>query len=132
MASLIYGGPLEEIHIRSSTAGDLTATVRFLNAMDCQKFYDDTCNGLVYKKNPQGREKVLFVELARDVDVIGGLLQGWIDNGFTRSVRAVGVEDEWGMEGLWKLAEKKNRKLEWITDRKHPGGVSLTLASLSF
>ena len=123
VASLVYGGPLEEIHIRSSAAGDLSAMVRFMDATDCMNFYDKTANGLVYKKDGKGRELVLFVELCKDVDVVGGLLQGWIESGVTRCVRAVGVEAEWGMEGLQKVAERKNRKVEKIVDGQNPGGV---------
>ena len=90
---------------------------------DCKKFYDDTSNGLVYKKDDKGRELVLFVELSKDVDVVGGLLRGWIASGVTRCVRAVGVEAEWGMDGLLKMAERKNRKVEKIVDGHNPGGV---------
>lgn len=69
---------------------------------------------------------VAFVELARDVDVIGGMLQQWIDGGVTRCVRAVGVDEEWDAVRLKKMAEEKGRKLEGISDGKNAGGVSLT------
>lgn len=133
VASLVYGGPIEEMHIRSSAAGDLSAVVRFMDAGDCMKFYNETSNGLVYKKDAKGRELVLFVELSKDVDVVGGLLQGWIISGVTRCVRAVGVEAEWGMDGLLKMAERKNRKVEKIADGYNAGGVSshLTLVPSS-
>lgn len=88
------------------------------------KFYEETSNGLVYEKDAKGRELVLFVELSKDVDVVGGLLQGWIASGVTRCVRAVGVEADWGMDGLLKIAERKNRKVEKIVDGQNPGGVS--------
>ena len=87
------------------------------------KFHGDTSNGLVYKKDAKGRELVLFVELSKDVDVVGGLLRGWIASGVTRCVRAVGVETEWGMDGLLKMAERKNRKVEKIVDGQNSGGV---------
>ena len=57
------------------------------------------------------------------MDVVGGLLRGWIASGVTRCVRAVGVETEWGMDGLLKMAERKNRKVEKIVDGQNPGGV---------
>ena len=129
VASLVYGGPVEEIHIRSSAAGDLSAVIRFMDAEDCMRFYNETSNGLVYKKDAKERELVLFVELSKDVDVVGGLLQNWIVSGVTRCVRAVGVETDWGMDGLRKIAERKNRKVEKIVDGQNPGGVS---GSVSF
>lgn len=131
VASLAYGGALEEIQIRSSVGGNLSALVRFLDAEDCKKFYEETANGLVYKKDAKGRELVLFVELSKDVDVVGGLLQGWIASGVTRCVRAVGVEAKWDMNGLLMIAERRNRKVEKILDGQNAGGVS-TYSSLLY
>ena len=54
-------------------------------------------------------------------------MQGWIVSGVTRCVRAVGVDAEWGLEGLLKIAERKNRKVEKVVDGKNPGGVSIHL-----
>lgn len=102
---------------------DSIATVKFLHAADCQKFYDETSNGLVYAKDVQGHEQVVWVELAKDVDVIGGLLSGWIEGGVTRCVRVVPVEEDIGEAHLMKIASRKNRKVEGISDRKNPGGV---------
>ena len=130
VTSLVYGGPMEDIQIRSTAAGNLSAAVRFMNAKDCKKFYEETANGLVYKKDAKGRELVLFVELAKDVDVVGGLLQGWIDTGITRCVRAVGVESTWNSDGLRKIAERKNRRLEKIVDGQNAGGVSTHTSSI--
>lgn len=127
VASLIYGGSIEEIHVRPSAAGDLSAVIRFMDAGDCMKFYNETSNGLVYKKDAKGREFVLFVELSKDVDVVGGLLQGWILSGVTRCVRAVGVETHWGMDALLRIAERNNRKVEKIVDGYNPGGVSISV-----
>lgn len=124
VASLVYGGPIEEINLRSSATGDLSAFIRFMDAEDCMRFYVETSNGLVYKKDGEDREHVVFVELSKDVDVVGGLLQGWIASGVTRCVRAVGVEAEWDMSGLRKIAERKSRKVEKIVDGQNPGGVS--------
>ena len=120
VASLVYGGPIEWIFIRSETA----ATVRFMDAKDCQTYYDDTSNGVVYGKDAQGRELVCFVELGKDVDVIGGLLRGWIDTGVTRCVKAVGVDEEFGVEALRKMGERKDRKVESMEDGETPSGVS--------
>lgn len=55
--------------------GDNTATVKFLNPADCQKYYDDTSNGVVYKKDMQGRASFaatvsLFDHLFQDLDVL--------------------------------------------------------------
>ena len=122
VASVVYGGPIEWIFMRS----DSSATVRFMDAKDCQNYYDDTSNGVVYGKDAQGRELVCFVELGKDVDVIGGLLRGWIDTGVTRCVKAVGVEEEFGIEALRKMGERKGRRVESLEDGKTPGGVSFS------
>lgn len=96
-----------------------------MNAEDCTRFYDETSNGLVYGKDSKGRELCVFVELSKDVDVVGGLLHGWMASGVTRCVRAVGVEADWDMNGLLKIAERKNRKVEKIVDGQNAGGVSI-------
>ena len=129
VASIIYGGAIEEINMRTSTFGDLSASVRFVSADDCMDFYDKTANGIVYKKDAQDRDLVLFVELGKDVDVVGGLLQGWIDTGVTRVVRAVGVDEGFSQDDLRILAEGKGRKLEALQDYINPGGVSRILST---
>lgn len=103
---------------------DSSATVRFMDAKDCQNYYDDTSNGVVYGKDAQGRELVCFVEQGKDVDVIGGLLLGWIDTGVTRCVKAVGVEEDFAVDTLRKMGERKGRRVESLEDGKTPGGVS--------
>lgn len=108
----------------TSAAGDLTATVRFVDADQCNQYFEATANGVVYKKDSQNREEVLYVDIAKDVDVVGGLLRTWIDTGVTRCVRAVGVDKDWGAAALIKLAEGKGRKLEGISDSINPDGVS--------
>ena len=104
---------------------ETSATVRFISAIDCQKYYDDTSNGVVYGTDDRGRELVAFVELGKDVDVIGGLLRGWIDTGVTRCVKAVGVDGDIGVEALRGLGDGKGRKLEGLEDGKTIGGVSV-------
>lgn len=130
--SLIYGGPLESINIRDSIStrsaasiAKVSASVRFLHAADCQRFYDDTSNGLVYGKDLQNREKVVYVELAQDVDVVGGMLSQWIDTGASRCVRAAPVEEEaaagaFGRRSLWELAGRQGRKVEGMEEGRTP------------
>ena len=129
VAGLVFGGPLEEIILRTSASGTQTANVRFMDAQDCQKYYDETSNGVVYGKDPAGRELVSFVKLAQDVDVVGGMLRTWIEQGATRCVRTVGVDEDWGIEGLKKHAEQKGRVLEGITEGTTSGGVSFQVLS---
>lgn len=95
-----------------------------MNAEECEQYYDETSNGIVYKKDSQNREMVVYVDLAKDVDVVGGLLQDWIEAGFTRCVRAVGADEDWDLGGLKKMAESKGRKIEGIQDSKNAAGVS--------
>ena len=102
-----------------------SAAVRFLDAADCNKFYGDAANGIVYGKDIQKHEQFVLVELAKGVDVTGGLLRGWIDTGVTRCVRAVGVDEDWSMDALREIGENKNRKIESIQDGKTLGGVSV-------
>ena len=127
VTSLVFGGAIEYINLNStkSASGDLTATVRFMKAEDCISYYDKTSNGVVYKKDAQNREVACFVKLAKDVDVVGGLLGNWVEQGVTRCVRAVGVDKDWSTEALKKMGERKSRKLEGIADTINPAGVRI-------
>lgn len=123
--SLVFGGPIEQINMAATSA-----SVVFVDADDTKKYYDATANGLVYKKEGD-KEHFVFVELAKDVDVVGGLLQEMIDKSVTRCVKAVGVDEDWGMPALWKMAERKGRKVENILGGVNDGGVSTSISSLS-
>lgn len=120
IASLVYGGAVERIQ----TIGESSASVRFLDADACDKFYHDTANGLVYAKDALGKEKVVWVTKTKDVDVVGGLLRQWIEAEYTRCVRAVPVDEDIGQEYLRKMASRKNRGVEGIEVGRNPGGVS--------
>lgn len=103
--------------------GSSSASVVFQHAEHCIKYYDATSNGLVYDGS-DGKEQVCFVELAKDVDVVGGLLRGYIEKGVTRCVRAIGVDEDWGMPALYKMAGRKGRKVEHIINGVNAAGVS--------
>ena len=113
------------VNTTESASGELTGTVRFMKADDCLAYYDTTSNGVVYKKDAQGREGACFVKLAKEVDVVGGLLSNWIEYGVTRCVRAVGVDKDLSTEAIKKMGESKSRKLEGISDIINPGGVRI-------
>ena len=47
IASLVFGGPLEQIICKVSSA-----IVVFVNPEDAQTYYDATANGIVFRQNP--------------------------------------------------------------------------------
>ena len=119
--SLVFGGPIEQINV-----GSTFASVVFVDAEHTKKYYDATANGLVYKKDGD-KEHFVLVELAKDVDVVGGLLREMMEKSVTRCVKAIGVAEDWGMPALWKMAESKGRKVENIVEGVNAGGVSRIL-----
>lgn len=118
--SLVFGGPIEQMVL-----GSRSAAIVFVDADDTKKYYDATANGLVYKTEGN-KEHFVLVELAKDVDVVSGLLREMMEKSVTRCVKAIGVEEDWGMPALWKMAERKGRKVENIVDGVNAGGVSLS------
>ena len=104
--------------------GVTTAAVMFLNPEDCARYNTATANGIVYGKDKAGRELVAFTEMSKDVNVIGGLLKGFIEAGVTRCIKCIGVEEDVSITTLTKMAERKNRKLEGIEEIETRGGVS--------
>lgn len=115
----MWGGIIEEIHIKTSSA-----EVLFANAEEFQSYCDATKNGIKYKKD--GRDLVAFVEKGKDVDVVSGQLCTYLEQGFTRCVRAVDVLNKFTLGELRIKAEYKNRKVEGIAIGQTDAGVSTT------
>lgn len=117
VASLVWGGIIEEIHVKTSSAD-----VLFAYAEDLQNYLEATANGIKFKKD--GRDLVAVVEKGRDVDVASGQLCKYLEQGFTRCVRAVDVLDKFTPEELRMKAGFKNRKVEGIDIGQTEAGVS--------
>jgi hypothetical protein len=116
VASLIHGGTIEtfKLHPAFELSATKTATVLFADADAAQKYYDTYPNGLAFKHG--GRKYVTFVEMGKEVDVLGSLMRGQLEAGASRVVRATGADEDWGMGALLKLAQGKGRKVEGIAD----------------
>lgn len=110
--SIIHGGAIDNF----SLGVNGTAQVTFTTSEACDAYYAKYPNGLTVKY--KGKNCVVFVEKAQDVNVVSGMLQGQLDCGASRCVRAVGADHDWGMTALIKLAEGKTRKgkVEHIAD----------------
>ena len=120
MTSLVFGGPLEQIQLKGTSA-----YVLFLHASDCEKYFEATANGIEFMH--KGKEWVAWVQKAKDVDVIGGQLGLFIKHGFTRCVKANGVDKNLSAEKLGEKAAFRNREVEGIEDRTSEStGVSWT------
>lgn len=117
IVSLVFGGALDHLYIREKFA-----VVVFLRAADCQKYYDATPNGIVYKRD--GKELCAFIEKGDDVDVTSRQIASYIEKRFTRCVRAIGVDPKIPLNKLWAKAEEKRRRVEWIEDEIPQAGVS--------
>jgi hypothetical protein len=111
--SLVHGGSIDDMILMGASR---VAYIRFTSGDACDTYCAEYPNGLKFKY--KGRPYTIFVEKCKDVDVISGMLQGYIDCGASRCVRAIGADEDWGMGALKKLAEGKTRKrkVENITD----------------
>ncbi|MCJ1465500.1 hypothetical protein MMC07_004118 [Pseudocyphellaria aurata] len=116
VASLVWGGIIEEIQVKSSSAD-----VLFADGDDCQTYFEATAGGIKYTRD--GRDTVVSVEKGRDVDVISGRLDTYLQRGFTRCVRAVDVLETFTLADLWTKAKLKNRKVEGIQVAKNEAGL---------
>ena len=118
IASLVFDGPLEQILTTSNSA-----SVTFLHADDCQKYFNATGNGIKFGKN-----LIADVRLSTEVDVVGGRLQALIDKEATRCVRAVGIRPEnqlkyHVLEAMAKGRMTRERKVERIIKEKNARGI---------
>lgn len=121
--SLIWGGPVESLEF---TPGNTFAMVKFMKPTDCAAFYEGTANGiqLTESRDDGGLGNVVWVEPDEGVFSINEQLESLIKNMATRVVRAVGVDSDWGMPALFKIASEHNRVVEDIVDGKNTSGVS--------
>lgn len=92
----------------------MTAVVTFTTGAAAKAYYNNYPNGMDLKF--QGKKFVAIVNLGDNVDVVSGVLRGYLETGATRVVRAVGADEDWAMRALRKIAEEKGRKLEAIVD----------------
>ena len=116
--SLVSGGAIENFTL---SPGGKTAYVTFTTGDACDSFYDRYPNGIPFKF--ESKPYTAFVDKSSDVDVISGVLQGHLDCGATRCVRVAGVDEDWGMRSLHRLAQGSNpqRKVENIVDSYRNG-----------
>jgi hypothetical protein len=115
IASLIHGGALESYRlVKNPNTPLVTAVVTFASGPAAKAYYDKYANGLEVKI--QGKRTIAIVEYGDTVDVVSGLLRGYLESGATRIVCAEGADEDWSMRALRKIGEEKNRKLEAIID----------------
>lgn len=105
--SFVWGGLIERFDYKP---GSTTAWVQFQKHDNCMAYFEATANGI----DVPGEDRVIWVELDPDVTIVNEFTQGLIDINTTRCVRAVGVEEDWTMDSLTRLAAARNRKVERI------------------
>lgn len=120
IASLVWGGMIDEIIIR-----DKSAEVIFAYAEDCDKYYDIGRKGIPYKRKNTDKIEFAFVDKGPDVNVVGGVLQTYLNQGYTRCVRVTNVPAEFTLPQLKLKAGLKKRRLEGIEDGNLDTGVSV-------
>ncbi|KAL8914513.1 MAG: hypothetical protein Q9171_000866 [Xanthocarpia ochracea] len=125
VASFVFGGPLERIHVGDSSS----AFVTFLRGEDAAKYYEATGNGLDYKKDDA--EHVIMTEMTNEVNPVSGVLREYIEKEFTRCVRAIGVDKERTTMALHEMAAAKGRKVEKIVDGLNMRSVNFRFCDIS-
>lgn len=115
LADLLHGGLLESYRlVKNPTSVVVDAVVLFATSAAAKSFYDKYPNGLEIKMG--GKKIVAMVEMGDKVDIISGVMRGYLESGATRVVRAEGADEDWAMRALRKIAETKGRKVEAIID----------------
>lgn len=117
VASLVYGGALEQIQYTPESA---TASVLFLDADDCLSYYNKTSNGI---ELPGDSLRVIWVELAKQVEPVSSMVRTYVERECSRCVRAIGIDDDMSIASIMKLAKAKGRTVEHITIKSTADGV---------
>ena len=108
----------------------VSAFVTFTSADACDKYFQKYPNG--FDVRAQGKKWPVLVNKKEDVDVISGMLQGYLDCGASRVVKASNADEDWGIVALSKLAKGKDnntREVEAVFDAYH-NEVSSFMAKL--
>jgi hypothetical protein len=107
----------------------VSAYITFTSADSCDHYYDKYPNGFDVRQ--QGKKWPVIVNKKDGVDVVSGMLQGYLDCGATRVVKVSNADDDWGVVALNKLAKGKNSawQVEAVQDTYH-GGVSQRIAAV--
>ncbi|KAI9760592.1 MAG: cystathionine beta-synthase [Chaenotheca gracillima] len=123
--SLVSHGPIESLLYKAPST---TATVYFLDPEDCKAYSDATANGIPIKNPPSdGKDHVVFVEPATEVDPVNSKVRELVDAGATRCVRTVGLDRDWDSADLYMYARMKKRRVENIEiDRSASGARRAT------
>ncbi|ETI27193.1 hypothetical protein G647_09876 [Cladophialophora carrionii CBS 160.54] len=119
--SLIHGGAVECMKLVTSSPENpsVSAHVTFTCPDACDRYYDKYPNG--FDVRHQGKKWPVLVGKRDGVDVVSGMMQGYLECGATRVVKVNNADDDWGIVALHKLAEGKagTRRVEAIQDTYH-------------
>jgi len=129
VSTLVWGGDIEHIE---HVDGNSSAKVRFVDAKACQIYFEKTANGINYPPRA-GTGKAVWVELATEVEPLSGNLLDAIERReATRCVRAIGVDTEWSIDALTRLAEgaKRDVKVLRVQDEPPNGPRKVSTSSL--
>jgi hypothetical protein len=98
----------------------VAAYATFVSADACDAYSDKYPNGFDLRQ--QGKKWPILVNKKEDVDVVSGMLQGYLECGATRVIKVSNADDDWGIVALNKLAEgNKKRLVEAVLDSIHAG-----------
>ncbi|EXJ87360.1 hypothetical protein A1O3_04319 [Capronia epimyces CBS 606.96] len=121
--SLVRGGSIETMKLSTGKTGSVKATafVTFTTGDACDKYMEKYPNSIEVRY--EGKKYMVLVHKSTNIDVMSGMMQGYLDCGASRVVKATGADDDWGIVALSKLAEGKNkaRQVEAVTDSLHNG-----------
>ncbi|KAL2401518.1 hypothetical protein ABEF93_006774 [Exophiala dermatitidis] len=120
--SLIHGGSIETMKLSSSnSAGTAMAFITFTSGDACDRYFAKYPNGMGVRH--EGKKHIIFVDKSDRVDIMSSIMQGYLDCGASRVVKATGADEDWGIMALNRLAEGKNktRAVEAVTDSLQDG-----------
>ncbi|KAH7374333.1 hypothetical protein BKA66DRAFT_422782 [Pyrenochaeta sp. MPI-SDFR-AT-0127] len=120
LQALVWGGRLEAICM-PETGADF-AVVKFLTAEACQKYFEDTENGIEIAGD---KKAVVFVERTAAPKSVNDVIRNCIEGNASRCVRAVGVDEDWSDLALMTIARGKSqvkRDVDRIKRGKTPRG----------
>ncbi|KIW02476.1 uncharacterized protein PV09_06281 [Verruconis gallopava] len=110
LIAILWQGAIHSVRYEE---GSTWAHATFLRAEDCEKYLNDTKNGIPWPDDPAR----IIVTRPRNLE--SGELEAikyMANKGMTRCVRALRVSEEWSSVALARLAKKNGRHFERLTN----------------
>ncbi|KAL9097413.1 MAG: hypothetical protein Q9165_000309 [Trypethelium subeluteriae] len=120
VVSLVWGGDLKSIDYSS---GSKSAFVQFVRSQDCSNYLQATGGRIKFQSDKNALSYWIHLEGCLDTDNSNQEAEDFGRDGMTRCVRVDGVDQDWTIQALTRVASGFSRKIERVYDSVDDSGT---------